>query len=153
MIEFISATRATETEFWTRTALGVSLQRLGRNGKHDASIAFGNRRGLPDVYNARIEAAEADRMLVFVHDDVWLPDFFLHEHLSAALDAFDVVGVAGCTTSIAGTGWRWAKGWACPTRRGSSPKRSRGPPPRSSGSRRGFPRTFPPPCRRRSMPG
>ena len=98
MIEFISATRATETEFWTRTALGVSLQRLGRNGKHDASIAFGNRRGLPDVYNARIEAAEADRMLVFVHDDVWLPDFFLHEHLSAALDAFDVVGVAGCTT-------------------------------------------------------
>ena len=97
MIEFISATRATEAEFWTRTPLGVSLQRLGRNGRHEASIAFGNTRGLGEVYNARIDAADADRMLAFVHDDVWLPDFHLHEHVRMALQEFDVVGAAGCT--------------------------------------------------------
>lgn len=70
MIEIVSATRMGEREFWTSSPLGLSLQRLGRNGMLDAHISFGNRRGLPEIYNARIEATAPDNTLAFVHDDV-----------------------------------------------------------------------------------
>lgn len=100
MIDVVSATRKTERDFWTTTPLGLSLNRLGRNGRLDAHIAFGNSRGLPDIYNARIDAAAADDWLVFVHDDVWIADFFLYDHLAQAMQQFDVVGVAGSTRRL-----------------------------------------------------
>jgi GT2 family glycosyltransferase len=95
MIEVVSATRMSERDFWTRSALGLSLQRLGRNGRLDAFISFENRRGLPEVYNERIDAAPAAHALAFIHDDVWIPDFFFHDRLVDALRHFDVVGIAG----------------------------------------------------------
>ena len=58
-------------------------------------IAFANRRGLPDVFNERIHAAAGHDHLVFVHDDVWLDDFFLAEPVMEGLASFDVIGVAG----------------------------------------------------------
>jgi GT2 family glycosyltransferase len=106
MIEMVSATRLSQTDFFNRSALGVSLQRLlpaprmAQVGIDDvrrvaAYIAFENRRGLPDIYNERITAEEADAILVFVHDDVWIEDFFLAHRLLDALKTYDVVGVAG----------------------------------------------------------
>lgn len=95
MIDIVSATKLSEHAFWTTSALGLSLQRLGRNGRLDAHISFGNHRGLPEIYNARIDAADAGHTLAFVHDDVWITDIFLHDHLVEAMRQFDVVGVAG----------------------------------------------------------
>jgi GT2 family glycosyltransferase len=95
MIEIVSATRMPETEFWEKSALGLSLRRLKRDTRLVARVAFENTRGLPEIYNARIDAADAQDLLVFVHDDVWIDDYFLAERVIEGLQAYDVIGVAG----------------------------------------------------------
>jgi GT2 family glycosyltransferase len=100
MIEIVSATRMSKEDFWAKSALGLSLQRLEPDERWVPRIAFGNRRGLPEVFNERIELKTEHDILVFVHDDVWIDDFFLSDHLSEALDEFHVVGVAGNTRRV-----------------------------------------------------
>ena len=77
MIEIVGASRLSKQDFWTKSPLGLSLQRLAHDTRLTASIAFENRLGLPDVFNARIHAPTSQQILVFVHDDVWIDDFFL----------------------------------------------------------------------------
>ena len=43
-----------------------------------------------------------DEILVFVHDDVWLDDAQIGEHLVAGLNRFDVIGVAGSVGRVPG---------------------------------------------------
>lgn len=95
MIEIIAATRLTEKDFWSRSALGISLRRLALDTRMIARIAYSNRRGLPEIYNERIAAADAESVLVFIHDDVWIDDFFFGDRILDGLQAFDVIGVAG----------------------------------------------------------
>jgi GT2 family glycosyltransferase len=106
VIEIVSATRLSEAEFFKQSALGASLQRLlpaprlaqlatDDSMRLTAYIAFENRRGLPHLYNERITAEEKDAILVFVHDDLWIEDFFLANRLLDALKIYDVVGLAG----------------------------------------------------------
>jgi GT2 family glycosyltransferase len=94
-IEIVSATRLSELEFWNDSALGVSLRRLEQYTPLATHIAFENLRGLPDVFNARINARGGDPILVFIHDDVWIDDYFLADRVIQGLEAFDVIGVAG----------------------------------------------------------
>ena len=95
MIEIISATRLSESEFWNKAALGISLRRLAQDTRIVAHIAFENQRGLPDVFNARINSREGHEILVFIHDDVWIDDYFLADEVIDGLKTFDVIGVAG----------------------------------------------------------
>jgi glycosyltransferase involved in cell wall biosynthesis len=95
MIEIISATRLPEGEFWKKSALGLSLRRLATNSRIVPRIAFENRRGLAEVYNARIDAADGDAILVFIHDDVWLDEGAFAERVAEGLATFDIIGVAG----------------------------------------------------------
>lgn len=95
MLELICATRLNSHDFWTRSALGLSLRRIAHERRIQPRIAFENRRGLPAVYNEGMDAAGPGALLVFIHDDVWLDDHFFYEHVSAAVNAVDVVGVAG----------------------------------------------------------
>jgi GT2 family glycosyltransferase len=95
MIEIVSATRLSEEDFWTKSALGLSLQRLSHDVRLVSHIAFSNRRGLPEIFNARISARESHDILVFIHDDVWIDDFFLADHVIEGLKVYDVIGVAG----------------------------------------------------------
>jgi GT2 family glycosyltransferase len=95
VIEVVSATRLSEKEFWQRSALGASLRRLAGSGRIRFSIAYANTRGLPGFYNARIEAGGDDEKLVFMHDDVWIDDYYFADRVVAALDAYDVMGIAG----------------------------------------------------------
>lgn len=101
MIEIVSATRRTEADFWSASALGISLRRLGFDRRLVPRIAFENRRGLPEIYNARIDAADAAAHLVFVHDDVWLDDFLITDRVVNGLRNFDVIGVAGNRRRVA----------------------------------------------------
>lgn len=48
------------------------------------------------MYNHRIERSSS-RVLLFVHDDVWLDDIFLADRLLEAVTRYDIVGVAGNT--------------------------------------------------------
>jgi GT2 family glycosyltransferase len=95
MIEIVSATRLPEADFWNQSALGISLRRLGHDARLVARIAFENRRGLPEIYNARIAAQDGGDILVFLHDDVWIDDYFLGDRVAEGLRAYDVIGVAG----------------------------------------------------------
>ena len=102
MIEFISATRLAERDFWSASALGLSLRRLARDSRLSVHVAFANRAGLPEVYNARISPANRSEILVFVHDDVWIDDYFIADRVLAGLQAYDVIGVAGNRRRVAG---------------------------------------------------
>ncbi len=91
----ISATRYSEPEFWQSSALGQSLSRLSFDSRIRSLLAYSNRAGLSIVYNHCLSLMQEDETALFVHDDVWLEDFALCEHLQAGLDVFDLVGVAG----------------------------------------------------------
>lgn len=95
MIEIVSATRHSKTQFWAKTALGTSLKRLAFDSRVTARISFENRKALPDVYNARIFSEDSPDVLVFVHDDVWIDDYWIADRLIDGLQKFDIIGVAG----------------------------------------------------------
>ncbi|NTV61457.1 MAG: hypothetical protein HGA77_09160 [Chlorobiaceae bacterium] len=94
-IEIICATRLPEIDFWAGSALGISLKRLAFDKRILPCIAFGNQDGLPVVYNKRILASDDNAMLVFIHDDVWIDDYFFYQRIEDGLQHFDIVGVAG----------------------------------------------------------
>lgn len=110
MIDLVCATRLTADEFWGRSALGLSLRRMAHDDRLKPRVFFENRRGLPVLYNERIAAEDASPVLAFIHDDVWLDDFFFFEHVMAAVHTFDVIGVAGNRRRAPGQ-----PSWAFPT--------------------------------------
>jgi len=101
-IEIVSATRLTQQEFLAKSALGLSLRRMQKDKRVRAVIAFSNRNGLPEVYNSRIRAADAGDVLVFMHDDVWIDDYFLPERVLEGLATYDVIGIAGNRRRVSG---------------------------------------------------
>jgi GT2 family glycosyltransferase len=116
MIEVVSATRMSETEFWQKAALGLSLKRLAGKGRRLApQVAFENRIGLSEVFNRRIHADSGDDILVFMHDDVWIDDYFFADRIIDGLERYDVIGVAGATRLLPGqTGFVLPGGQAAP---------------------------------------
>lgn len=112
LIEFVSATRSTGEGFLQSAPLGRSLARLRYDPRVSARITAENTDGLPEVYNAAIDADGAADVLVFTHDDVWIDDFFIVDRLLEALLRFDVVGVAGNVRAAQGhTKWAHRTDW------------------------------------------
>jgi len=106
IIEIVSATRLSEEDFWKKSALGRSLLCQGYDSQFAVNVAFNNQRGLSDLYNDRIQCNNEDRILVFIHDDVWIDDFFFADRLIHSLTVFDVIGVAGnCCRVPMQAGW------------------------------------------------
>jgi GT2 family glycosyltransferase len=93
IIEIVSATRLGRTAF-TDTPLGQSLRRIDRDARVVPAVSFDNSNGLSEIYSGRIESSRAD-ILVFVHDDVWIEDFYFTDRVLEGLGTFDVIGVAG----------------------------------------------------------
>ena len=94
-VRVVVATRESRVRFFETTATGRSLA-LYRFPFLELMLFEQNRTGLPALYNRAIEAArERPAILVFVHDDVHLCDFYWPWQLASALAAFDVVGLAG----------------------------------------------------------
>jgi len=94
-IRFVCATRCREAEFHTCTALGRSLK-LYPFPYVELRLFAENAAGLPVCYNRALdEARDAPAILVFVHDDIHLCDFFWPDRLTEALARFDFVGLAG----------------------------------------------------------
>ena len=94
-IRVVCGTRTARKEFSRRTPLGRSLSLVGRA---DAELQVFDRTsaGLPAIYNEAIQAAQRHpAILMFVHDDGHICDFFWAEKVRAAIKAFDIVGLAG----------------------------------------------------------
>lgn len=94
-IRFIVATREKSENFFTRTAMGRSLS-LYNFPFVELRLHDQNRIGLPAIYNQAIEESKSSpAILVFVHDDVHLCDFFWPNQIISALEKFQLVGLAG----------------------------------------------------------
>jgi hypothetical protein len=92
---FVTATRASKEEFFTATALGRSLT-LFSAPFIELALYDNNKAGLPKIYNEALRAAASDpAILIFIHDDIHLCDFFWPYHILNGLQAFDVIGLAG----------------------------------------------------------
>lgn len=92
---FVSATRSTESDFWTHAPLGQSLKIWLREDGIRADIRFENSAGLPEVYNRHLQTQGDTDIHVFLHDDVWLNDPLLLQKIRSGLRRFDMIGVAG----------------------------------------------------------
>jgi hypothetical protein len=98
-VRVVSVTRLSANLFWEASYLGRSLLRIPENFRPQVSIAFDNvgakTRGLSEIYNSVIETADDHVDLIFLHDDVYINDWFFSHRVSDALNKFDLVGVAG----------------------------------------------------------
>jgi hypothetical protein len=95
-IRFVCGTRCSREQFSNETALGRSLKLYAHLPGIQLQLFDNNTRGLSSIYNAAIDdAKQQPAILVFVHDDVWLNDFFWAERIRESLAGFDVVGLAG----------------------------------------------------------
>jgi GT2 family glycosyltransferase len=95
VINIISATRLSHDSFLAEAPLAASLKRLAFDKRIHARVAFENRASLSEIYNLCIDAPQAAEILVFIHDDVWLDDYFFADRIIAGLQNFDVLGIAG----------------------------------------------------------
>jgi len=107
-IRLILPTRELEENYDTHTPLGRSLalcpKLLTDHHQVDRRL-FGMRAkralgaeiiGLPRLFNIAIrEAADDPAILVFMHDDIEMRDFFWPHHVVEGLQAFDMIGLAG----------------------------------------------------------
>jgi hypothetical protein len=100
-VTIVSATRFNEADFFERAALGRSLRTYAAFGVK-SRIFFENRRGLGACYNEAVaEIGNEEEIIVFVHDDVTLADFFWVDKLLLGFSKFDVLGLAGNKRRIA----------------------------------------------------
>ncbi len=94
-IRLICATKKSREAFFESAALGRSIS-LYRFPFIELRLFERNAQGLSSVYNNAIAEAVADpAILVFVHDDVHLCDFYWFDYLMSSLRVFDIVGLAG----------------------------------------------------------
>ena len=96
----VAATRSAPAPFMESTPLGQSLRRMSYDRRIEVRPKFNNGEGLPAVYNRQISEENRDKVLLFVHDDVWLDDCFVYDRLQDALKAFRIVGLAGNTRRV-----------------------------------------------------
>jgi Glycosyltransferase like family len=95
VIRVICATKNSFEDF-KKTNTGKSLMSLGSVTNAEIKIFTNNTRGLPDVYNQAIdEGYGSPTILVFIHDDVLVTDFFWGDRIRNSLKSFDILGVVG----------------------------------------------------------
>lgn len=86
-----------ETSLLARSLRSVPRERLPRISLVTDNAAPNPVMGLAQAYNRFLAQAGDGDFVIFIHDDVFLHDFFLLERLEEAFARFDVVGVAGNT--------------------------------------------------------
>lgn len=98
-ILLVCATQSTRAEFRKSATLAASIKKLQAASERVTSrIIFQNREGLGVIYNRFLKSRYASKIVVFVHDDVGIEDLFFVEKLNAAIETFDVIGLAGNQT-------------------------------------------------------
>jgi GT2 family glycosyltransferase len=102
MIRLITTTRFDRDHFLKESWLAKSIARR----PIPFTLAM-SPPSLASVYNVAIEQADPNDVLVFIHDDVRLPEMDVRENLievalEQALEKFDVVGVVGSTRRLPG---------------------------------------------------
>jgi GT2 family glycosyltransferase len=95
-IRVVCATRLRREEFFGNSPTGRSLAALRITSPIELALYATNTAGLGEVYNQAIEQCAAQpRILVFVHDDCLIADFYWAERVRQGLREFEIVGVVG----------------------------------------------------------
>ena len=95
-IKIVSATKLSEQNFWSDSALGISLNRHLKIDKGlSVDITYNNSTGLPIIFNNAIEKITDESIILFIHDDVWINEANLSDQLTKGLNEFDIIGIAG----------------------------------------------------------
>lgn len=95
-ITIVAATRLNKDSFYAQSALGRTLAQTYPNYPIKSKIYFNNARPLPICYNDAISGtADPEEVLVFVHDDVFIVDFFWTDKILTGFQTFDILGLAG----------------------------------------------------------
>lgn len=95
-IRFVVASRHNAKDFHEKSLLGNCLKLYP--GLFELDLYDSNTLGLPYVYNKSIQKSVFDpATLVFIHDDVYLMNFWWSVQIRDALQKFDIVGLAGNT--------------------------------------------------------
>jgi hypothetical protein len=91
-IRLVCGTRRSRQQFSDETALGRSLKLYPHLTQPQLHLFDNNTLGLSTIYNHAIDYAQHHpAILVFIHDDVWLGDFFWTERVMEAVAKFDVM--------------------------------------------------------------
>lgn len=94
-IRVIVATKGSLEDF-KNSNTGKSLISSCQVTSAELKLFSSNTQGLSQVYNQAIdESISSPAILVFVHDDVMITDFFWGSRVRTGLQLFDVVGVVG----------------------------------------------------------
>jgi hypothetical protein len=106
-ITVVCATKLTKDQFILSSQTGKSLFSLRNTSPVQVRLFEENSIGLSELYNLVIEEAkESPSLLIFMHDDVLINDFFWTQRIYDGLKNFDIVGVVGNTRRSNGQpGW------------------------------------------------
>jgi GT2 family glycosyltransferase len=97
-IRVVVASKLKQDEFLYKSATGRSIDKFINTSNVHVLLFSENETGLSELYNKAIEdVIDDDLIIVFMHDDVLIADFYWADKVRAGLEVFDVVGVAGNT--------------------------------------------------------
>lgn len=107
-IRLVVGTRESREGFTANTATGRSLG-LYKYPFVELLLFAQNSKGLSIIYNEAIEESRSDpAILVFLHDDLHICDFFWPWHIANTLTQFHLVGLAGNRRRVPRQpGWRF----------------------------------------------
>lgn len=95
IIKLVVATRFSEADFYEKSATGKSLKKFMPDFI-ELNLYSENTDGLSKLYNRSIYQPEDDNVImVFMHDDVHLLDYFWFYRIQEGLQNFDVIGLVG----------------------------------------------------------
>jgi hypothetical protein len=107
-MKLVIATRESASDFFKKTATGRSLA-FNKPKFIDLLLFPSNLKGLPTVYNYAIKESTNDPcILVFMHDDLHLLDYFWYHRINDGLKFFQVLGLVGNKCRAPGQ-----PSWAC----------------------------------------
>jgi hypothetical protein len=95
----VCATKDASDGFFDHAYLGRSLRRIPESMRPAVHLYADNSgaaaRGLGELYNDALDTLDSSQIAVFVHDDVFLNDWFIGARVNEGLQRFDVLGIAG----------------------------------------------------------
>ncbi|QWD78087.1 glycosyltransferase [Polynucleobacter sp. MWH-Svant-W18] len=102
-IRIICATRIGQNEFLSKTATGKSIKNFINVSKVEVRLYANNSTPLGILYNQAIEESkESPAILIFMHDDIWLGDYFWAQRIRDGLSHWDIIGLAGNKRRVSG---------------------------------------------------